>query len=105
MSITALNAIPRPVPIERRKARRIQLQLPVELELAGSKCFAQLVELSRTGARVAIMGAKAGMDVVVRRAGAEVRGRIVWTDGSVAGLRFPEAIDEDQFLQLRRRTV
>jgi hypothetical protein len=105
MSITALNAIPRPVPIERRKARRIQLQLPIELEFDGSKSFAQLVELSRTGARVAIMGAKPGTDVIVRRAGVEVRGKIVWTDGSVAGLRFPEPIDEDISLQLRRRTV
>ena len=105
MSITALNAIPRPVPIERRRARRIQLSLPIEIEFGGCTSFAQLVELSRTGARVAIMGARYGADAVIRRAGVEVRGKVVWTNGAFAGLRFLEPIEECQFLQLRRRTV
>ncbi|MGZ8997500.1 MAG: PilZ domain-containing protein [Allosphingosinicella sp.] len=105
MSIIALNTIPRPVPIERRRARRIQLSLPIELELDDSKSFAQLVELSRTGARVAIMGVRPGAELIIRRAGVEVHGKIIWTNGSVAGLRFPEPIEETHFLQLRKRTV
>jgi len=105
MSITPLNAIPRAVPRERRNARRIQVLLPIEVEADGEKCPGQLIELSRTGARISTKGARLGAPVIVRRAGAEVQGQIVWTNGLVAGVRFPEALDEKAFVQIRRRTI
>ena len=91
MSIVPLSSIPPAVPFERRRARRIQLQLAVEL--------------SRTGARITTDGAQAGNSVILRRAGVEVHGQVVWTNGSLAGLRFPVPIDEAHFVQLRKKTI
>jgi hypothetical protein len=105
MTITPLNAIPRAVARERRNSRRIQLLLPIEVEMEGEKCPGQLIELSRTGARISTKGARLGAPVVVRRAGAEVRGEVAWTNGLVAGVRFPEALDEKTFVQIRRRSI
>ena len=105
MSVAPLNSIPRAVPVERRNARRIQVQLPIEVEVEGQARIGQIVELSRTGARIAAKDSKAGASVVIRRAGVEVRGRIVWANGLVAGIRFPEPLAESDFVQLRRRTV
>ncbi len=105
MSIAPLNSIPRAIPFERRKARRIQVLLPIEVEIEGETRIGQIVELSSTGARVATKDAKTGVSVVLRRAGVEVCGRVVWANGLVAGVRFPQPIAESDFIQLRRRTV
>ena len=105
MTIAPLNSIPRAVPVERRNARRIPVSLTVEVELDGAKRVAQLTELSRSGARIAANGTKAGSRVLVRRAGIEVSGLVVWANGLMAGIRFPEPIAEEDFLRLRRRTV
>lgn len=105
MSITPLNAIPRSVPRERRNARRIQLLLPIEVEMEGGKGPGQLIELSRDGARISTKGARLGSTVIVRRAGVEVSGEIVWTNGLIAGVRFPGTIDEQAFVRIRRRVI
>ncbi len=105
MTIAPLNSIPRAVPVERRNARRIPVSLTVEVELDDAKRVAQLTELSRSGARIAAHGAKAGSRVIIRRAGIEVSGLVVWANGLMAGIRFPEPIAEEEFLRLRRRTV
>lgn len=105
MSIVPLSSIPHAVPFERRRARRIQLQLAIELDFDGEKRIGRIVELSRTGARITTEGAQAGRSVVLRRAGVEVLGQIVWTNGSLAGLRFPVPIDEDGFIRLRKKTI
>jgi len=105
MSIVPLSSIPQAVPFERRRARRIQLQLAIELDFDGDKRIGRIVELSRTGARITTEGAQAGRSVVLRRAGVEVLGQVVWTNGSLAGLRFPVPIDEDRFVRLRKKTI
>ena len=105
MSIVPLSSIPPAVPFERRRARRIQLQLAIELEMGGDKRIGRIVELSRTGARITTDGAQAGNSVILRRAGVEVHGQVVWTNGSRAGLRFPVPIDEAHFVQLRKKTI
>ena len=104
-SIVPLSSIPPAVPFERRRARRIQLQLAIELEMGGDKRIGRIVELSRTGARITTDGAQAGNSVILRRAGVEVHGQVVWTNGSLAGLRFPVPIDEAHFVQLRKKTI
>ena len=105
MSIAPLNWIPRAVHHERRNARRISLSLPVEAELGGGRKVVQLVELSRTGARIVLADAPVGAGVVIRRAGIESAGAIVWADDGQAGIHFREALGERDFIQLRRRIV
>jgi PilZ domain len=105
MSIVPLSSIPPAVPFERRRARRIQLQIAIELDLDGEKRIGRIVEMSRTGARITTEGARAGQSVILRRAGVEVHGQVVWTNGSLAGLRFPVPIDENRFVKLRKRTA
>ena len=101
----ALQAIPPAAPLERRRGRRIQVSLHVEIELAGKRRAARLTEVSRAGARLeqGEQGAT-GDAVVLRCKGITLQAKIVWTDGTGTGLWFPEALDETSFLRLRSAT-
>jgi hypothetical protein len=102
----AFDLIPPAVPHERRRSRRIAVQLQVEVEICGKRLIGRITELSRAGARIELRGAKPVKDaVIIRRPGIELHGHIVWADGEAAGLWFPKPMDEDTFVQLRRKTV
>lgn len=90
---------------DRRHRRRIEVMLPVEVEIAGENRVGRISELSRAGARITLRGEKASGDaVVIRRSGLELQAQIVWVDGLTAGLWFAEPMSESFFLQLRKRT-
>ncbi len=73
--------------------------------MSGERHLAVLTQLSRDGGRIELPGAgTVGETLTIRRSGIELQARIVWTDGVAAGLWFPEPLDEDRFLQLRKRT-
>jgi hypothetical protein len=101
----AFQAIPPIAPLERRRGRRIQVSLQVEVELSGERRAARMTEVSRAGARLeqGEQGAT-GDSVILRCNGVTLEAKIVWTDHSGTGLWFPEALDETSFLQLRSAT-
>jgi hypothetical protein len=102
----ALHSIPPAIPLERRRAGRIKVSLPVEVEIAREKLIARVTELSRAGARLELRSRGAtGDDVTLRRDGITIQAKIVWTDVSETGLWFPELLDEFSFLRLRRSTL
>lgn len=106
MSGTLFNSIPPAISVERRRSRRIDVLLQVEVEIGGERRLARLTELSRAGARIELRGSKSvGEPLTIRRAGVELRAQIAWAEGSAAGLWFPDALNEDSFLQLRKKTV
>jgi hypothetical protein len=106
MPITPLNSTPAPTPDERRRSRRIEVLVQVEVEIGGERRLARLTELSRAGARIELRGAKSvGEPLTIRRGGIELQAQVVWFEGSAAGLWFPQAMHEDEFVQLRKRTV
>jgi hypothetical protein len=106
MSINPLDVIPPALHVERRRSRRIDVLLQVEVEIGGERRLARLTELSRAGARIEMRGSKSvGEYLTIRRAGFKLQAQVVWADPSAAGLWFPEPLVEERFLQLRRRTV
>ena len=106
MSSAPLTFAPPPLAAERRRTRRIEVLLPVEVEIGGERRVARITEISRAGAGISLRGPKAiGEPLTIRRNGVELKGRIVWADEGRAGLWFPQALDERSFLELRKRTV
>ena len=106
MPITPLNSSLASLPYERRRSRRIEVLLQVEVEIGGERRLARLTELSRAGARIELRGSNSvGEPLTIRRGGIELQAQVVWSEGSAAGLWFPHAMNEDEFLQLRKRTV
>jgi len=99
----ALELIPRAIPLERRRARRIPVSLPVDLETDRGRLLANITEVSRAGARLDLCNQGDTGDVVTLRCnGVTLQARIVWTDDSGTGLWFPQPLEEGSFLQLRR---
>lgn len=106
MSSVPLSAIPPAIAHERRRTRRIEVLIPVEIEIGGERRVARITEMSRAGARITLRGlSTTGEELVIRRNGVELKALVVWADGLQAGLWFPEPMDEASFLQLRKRVV
>lgn len=106
MSSVPLSAIPPAIANERRRTRRIEVMLPVEVELNGEKRVARITEMSRAGARLTLRGPTTTNSVLtIRRNGIEMQAVVVWADDSQAGVWFPQPMDENSFLQLRKRVV
>jgi hypothetical protein len=96
--------VPPAIPIERRRSRRIQVSLQVVVEIGGNSSGGRLTELSRAGARIELRGRwTVGESLIVRRNGVELHAQIVWSDGSTAGLLFPEPMVEVSFSKLREQ--
>ncbi len=107
MSTAPLHAIPTAIDVERRRTRRIEVSLPIEVDVGGETYLAPLTELSRAGGRIDdLRGARSmGEALTIRRNGVELRAEIVWFDSSAAGLWFPEPMDEISFVRLRQRRI
>jgi hypothetical protein len=103
MSSAPLHAYP---PVEKRRTRRIEVLLPVEVGIRDERRVARITDISRAGARINLRGAKAiGDHLIIRRNGLELGAQIAWCDSSSAGVWFPVPMDESDFLQIRKRTV
>jgi hypothetical protein len=87
---------------DRRRHRRIQVLLSVQVDAGAQPRVGRMTELSRKGARVQLAAPLPVGRVVIRRAGVELGARIAWVRGDAVGLEFDRAMDERSFLQLRR---
>jgi hypothetical protein len=105
MSSAPLMAIPPAIDVERRRTRRIDVSLPVEVEVRGETRPARLTDLSRAGGRIDDFAPpkSLGEPLTLRRNGVELNAQIVWADRSSAGLWFPEPMGETSFIRLRHR--
>lgn len=103
MSHAELDASSSAVLLNRRRARRIQIDLPVQVH---AECFHQsgkLQELSRTGAKLEVKDkVPVNQIVVLSRAGLELSARVVWTSGGLMGVEFRYPLPEKSFLRMRR---
>ena len=90
-------------PLDRRRHRRIQVLLAVEVHGDDVPQVARLIELSRTGARLLTSRpVPVGAQVMLRRAGVELAARVAWARGIAAGVEFATPLDERNFLRMRR---
>ncbi len=90
-------------PLDRRRHRRIQVLLAVEVQGDDIPQVARLIELSRTGARLLTSRPlPADARLLLRRAGVELAARVAWARGVAAGIEFATPLDERSFLQMRR---
>jgi hypothetical protein len=106
MSSAPLHVRSHALPAEQRRTRRIEVLLPVEVEIQDERRVARITDMSRAGARLSLRGTKGvGEPLIIRRNGVELRAQIVWCDVSSAGVWFPEAMDETSFLQIRKKIV
>ena len=90
-------------PLDRRRHRRIQVLLAVEVQGDDIPQVARLIELSRTGARL-LTSRPLPVDrqVLLRRAGVELQARVAWARGLAAGIELAAPLDERSFLKMRR---
>lgn len=103
MSYAELDASSFAIPYNRRGARRISTNLPVQIY---TECFhhsGKLQELSRTGAKLEMAGmAPVNQTLVLKLAGLELSARVVWTSGPLTGVEFRYPLPEKSFLRMRR---
>src|SRR5688500_13862539 len=90
-------------PLDRRRHRRIQVLLAVEVQGDDIPQVARLIELSSTGARLLTSRPLlADQQVILKRAGVERQARVAWARGTAAGVEFATPLDERSFLRMRR---
>jgi hypothetical protein len=96
--------LPPDVPEERRRHRRIQVLIAVEVEAGGYPQVARVTELSREGARLQMARPPAaGTRLTIRRADVNLTAITMWCRGTSAGIHFVQPLNELAFLKLRRR--
>ena len=90
-------------PRDRRRHRRIQVLLAVEVQGDAVPQVARLTELSSTGARL-LTSRPLPVDaqVMLKRAGVDLPARVAWARGTSAGVEFATPLDELSFLRMRR---
>ena len=89
--------------LDRRRHRRIQVLLAVEVHGEDIAQMVKLTELSRSGARLlASLPLAVDAQVTLMRAGVALPARVAWTRGLAAGVEFMAPLDERNFLRLRR---
>ncbi|KPP88589.1 PilZ domain-containing protein [Erythrobacter sp. HL-111] len=86
----------------RRAAPRLRVSLPAQLISIEGNQPCVLMNLSRTGAQVALIDAvRRGEGAVLRCASLEVFGEVIRSEFGLNALRFEEALSDDQVLAIR----
>jgi hypothetical protein len=99
----AVLDVPPALSDERRRHRRIQVLISVEIHADHYPQVARVTELSREGARLQVARPlKAGSKVTIRGADVAFEAVVVWYRGTAAGVHFVQPLDEVGFLKLRR---
>ena len=89
--------------LDRRRHRRIQVLLAIEVHGDDVAQVVKLIELSRSGARLlASRPLLVDTRVTLMRAGVALPARVAWARGMAAGVEFAAPLDERNFLRLRR---
>lgn len=103
MPYAELDASSSTFPYNRRRARRIRIDLSVHIYADRFHQAGKLQEISRTGAKLEMVGAVlVNQIVVLSRAGLELSARVVWTNGRTMGVEFRYPLPEKSFLRMRR---
>ena len=90
-------------PIDRRRHRRIQVLLAVEVQSDGVPQLVRLTELSQRGARLmTYQSLPVGEPIVLKRAGVALEGRVSWGRGISYGVEFAAPLDETSYLRMKR---
>ncbi|MEE4205099.1 MAG: PilZ domain-containing protein [Erythrobacter sp.] len=94
---------PLPIPnTGRRGAPRLRVSLPAQLVSIEGKQPCVLMNLSRTGAQVAVVAAvRFGEGAVLRCAGLEVFGEVIRSEYGLNALRFEQPLSDAQVLEIR----
>lgn len=73
----------------RRARSRLRLSVPARIETTFDRFEAVLLDISLTGARIAVTDELApGRDLVLSWSSHEAFGQVVWANGATCGLRF-----------------
>lgn len=103
MSSATLAASLRANLYDRRRDRRMDVDLLVQVEADRFHRSGKLEELSRTGARLRFTGTlPVNQIVILNRAGLELIARVVWSKDGRTGVEFRYPLTADNFVQLRR---
>jgi len=86
----------------RRKRPRLRLGIPVRVETLHGIFDGRLLDLSETGAKVAMESPSRKGDALLQWLSHEAFGEIVWRDGDAIGIRFDEPLSADQLMLTRQ---
>ena len=87
---------------ERRKHRRMQVMLAVDIVSEAKRELARAVEISAGGLRIEVPPSFSHEErITVQRGELSIPGRVVWRRGRMLGVEFDEVIDEHAFLRFR----
>ena len=94
-----MAARPNPAPegagIDKRRAPRTRVALPVLIEVEGGQHSALLHDLSRVGAMIeAGVPLRPGSDITLSCGTIEARAVVVWKDHSRVGVKFLQSVDD-----------
>lgn len=87
--------------IGRRDHQRLRLRLPAEMIVLAGTQPVLLLDLSQSGARLAIRSAPRFKQGYLRWLEFETFGETVWVEGNMFGLRFDEELAADILLRTR----
>jgi hypothetical protein len=88
---------------ERRGHRRIDVDFAVAVGAGPLSQISRIVQLSRMGGRLRVSPMlPLGKEVVLRRGGVTLTGRIAWQKGNIVGIGFTEPLEERTYSELRR---
>lgn len=94
-----------PISKGRREGSRLRLGVPARLELLGRNEKCELVDISKSGARLLLDAPpRPGVRAVVSLDGFEAFGVVVWSNHCMCGLRFEDEVRDTELFALRQRT-
>jgi hypothetical protein len=104
MTHAPLAAGSAPPVYKQRGHRRIDVVFAVAVDAGQFSQISRIIELSRMGARLQVSPMlPLGEEVVLRRGGVALTGRVTWQRGHSVGVGFTEPLEERTFLRLRRQ--
>lgn len=100
-----MMAVPR-VPAERNEHRRerprLRLGIPVRIETLHGGFDGRLLDLSETGAKVAMESPSSKGEALLQWLSHEAFGEIVWREDDAIGIRFVEPLSREQIVLTRQ---
>ena len=87
----------------RREQPRLRVGIPVRVQTLYSTGEGQLLDLSATGARIAIEDAPRFGEVVLQWLTIEAFGEIMWSGGGTVGIRFLDPLSAAELVETRHK--
>lgn len=89
-------------PRHRRKRPRLRLGIPVRVETLHGNFDGRLLDLSETGAKVAMDSPSGRGEALLEWLSHEAFGEIVWRRGDAIGIRFDQPLSPEQLMRTRQ---